>query len=127
MIYFILEKNPEYKKKQISHLSTPKYNKLKIGLSSSGWVFQLNTYPSKNIKTLEDWINIFNNPKTIIIDENNNRHTNEEMIKIITERKQFQCGINKEKPLKRSVDYSYITQGEGDYELVDMEELLKRI
>jgi len=117
MKYFILEKNPEYKEKHLSHLYIPQFIKISIGVSCSGRVFELHKYPSKNINNFADWLNILENPNTIIIDENDARYSSNEMLNIITKRKQ---------PLERlNTDLHFIEQGDGDYDLIDQEEWVK--
>lgn len=41
--------------------------RITIGKSSSGWKFCLHIYPSHNINKFDDWKNIFNDDKIIIV------------------------------------------------------------
>lgn len=67
------------------------YLELHIGKSSVGWHFGLCIYPELGINNLDDWKREFNNPDNTIIDEywvnSEDNVTPDEMLKIITERK----------------------------------------
>lgn len=60
-----------------------KTKELHIGKSSSGWVFSLRVYPVLGINTLYDWIDIFINPTTKIVDEYSSEWTATAMIRTI--------------------------------------------
>lgn len=78
---------------------------LHIGKSSSGWHFSLCIYPFMNIYNLTDWEKLFSDSNYIILNENNEEITKDEMLEIIT---------------KRSVDgYNYYNSQE-DFELAQI-------
>jgi len=59
---------------------------LHIGKSSSGWCFSLHIYPDDGISTLQDWIERWSAPNSVIQDEYGDNISLEEMLRIITER-----------------------------------------
>jgi hypothetical protein len=59
---------------------------LHIGKSSAGWCFSLHVYPDKGISTLEDWKDIWSNPKSVINDEYSRTVTPEDMLDTIANR-----------------------------------------
>lgn len=78
-------------------LNSEYYQELHIGKSSMGWRFLLCTYPKehpnyheeylpKAILSLDDWIELFNDPKNKIFDEYDNEVSKEEMLDIIAHR-----------------------------------------
>lgn len=59
-----------------------------IGKSSMGWCFSLHVYPEYNINILEDWKNIINNDdEGLIVDENGDIISVDDLIEIITSRR----------------------------------------
>lgn len=57
-----------------------------IGKSSAGWTFSLHIYPEKGIYNLEDWVERFNRPGSVILDEYGSTVDSKKMLSIITER-----------------------------------------
>ena len=59
-----------------------------IGLSSSGWCFQLHIYPDKGISSLEDWENVWKTSKNSkIMRETGDSQTIDEMLEMIADRR----------------------------------------
>lgn len=76
--YYIEEQPP------CEHCGRP-YDKKHIGKSSAGWYFSLRIYPNEGINNLEDWIKYWNDKQ--ITDEYGASITQDDMMKIITERR----------------------------------------
>lgn len=62
------------------------YEPIHIGKSSAGWAFALHVIPSKNINTLEDWIQLWSLPGAYIENEYGEQITTKAMYNIITNR-----------------------------------------
>ena len=60
---------------------------LHIGKSSAGWCFSLHIIPDMGINELDDWIKLFEEPKSIIYDEYNSFIGIRCMLHVITKRK----------------------------------------
>ena len=89
----------------VESLNDDFYQLIHIGKSSSGWRFGLCSYPTENpkfkddvmgyheyyldkpISSLDDWVELFNDPNNHIEDEYGNTISKEEMIDVITNRK----------------------------------------
>lgn len=87
----------------IETLNSEYYQRIHIGKSSAGWRFGLCVYPTENprfkgeswndhyldkpIESLDDWIELFNDPCNYIEDEYGIRISKEVMLDIITNRK----------------------------------------
>jgi hypothetical protein len=67
------------------HCGTPE-KKIKIGTSSSSWCFGLHVMPHLGIKSLEDWIVLFNDRVNLIKNEYDDIVSADEMIGLITKR-----------------------------------------
>jgi hypothetical protein len=76
--YYLL-KNP------CPHCDTPE-KKIKIGTSSSGWCFGLHVMPHLGIKSLVDWVALFNDPNNVIKNNYGDTVSPDEMIGFITKR-----------------------------------------
>jgi len=59
---------------------------LHIGQSVNGWCFSLHVYPDKGISTLDDWKDIWSNPKFVIRDEYGRSVTLEDMLDTVADR-----------------------------------------
>lgn len=73
-----------YKPRQLS--STPCEQTLHIGKSSYGWVFALHVIPELGINDFPDWIKLFHEEGTRIIDEYDREVSKFEMTSLITDR-----------------------------------------
>ena len=62
------------------------FEPLHIGKSSGGWCFSLHVMPEDNIKTLDDWRELWSKPGAFIRNEYREKVPIEEMEKTITER-----------------------------------------
>jgi hypothetical protein len=86
---------------------------LHIGKSSGGWCFALcvNVF-----KTLDEWIEVFNDPTIIITDEYGRILTPQEMIDVITKRSWNGSATNLK---RRTISNNHcIGHGEGTYDLM---------
>lgn len=63
------------------------YESKHIGKSSFGWCFSLHVYPDEGISDLDDWIKLFNEPGTYILDEYGNEISVEKILDVITNRR----------------------------------------
>lgn len=70
----------------IAELNEEFYQIIHIGKSSYGWHFLLAIYPEHDIKNLDDWVNLFNEENTYILDEYDRKIPVDEMIDIIVNR-----------------------------------------
>ena len=93
-----------------------------IGKSSAGWVFSLRVYPDDEWdekpnglpKSLTDWVNIFNSPAYVVVDEYGKTVTSEAMIATITERSHPRGELR-----RHPVDGDHcVAQGDGTYDLI---------
>lgn len=82
--YYLVKKEAETCSK-CGH--TKQANLLHIGKSSVGWCFALHVIPKENINSLEDWIELINNPQYSIINEYNNSIESYALINLIVNRK----------------------------------------
>ena len=103
------------------------FQRIHIGKSSYGWKFLLCIYELNNekyksfkltnsIKSLDDWIELFNDNNNYILDEYDRKINKEEMIDIITKRE----GIYSKDRLRshKMDDYVIITPLYCDYDLI---------
>lgn len=60
--------------------------RIHIGKSSGGWCFSIHVIPEKGINSLKDWIERFERPGSIILNEYDETITANQMIKIIEDR-----------------------------------------
>lgn len=93
------------------------FTRIKIGKNSAGWKFCLRIYPLFNINSFEDWLNIFENEKFIIIDENGQIIETEEMIEIITKKE----SAFKKEDIGKLIDGKYLVSEVGLIEHSDPE------
>jgi hypothetical protein len=61
-------------------------DRVHIGKSSMGWVFALRRYRDEGVFDLDDWIRLWNEPGTLIVDEDGNEVSIQRMVSIISER-----------------------------------------
>lgn len=106
---------------------TIKYNKygdiingILIGEHNSGWCFGLHVYPDQHIKTLNDWIEIFNlldvKNESIVYVEDNGNEINECRIDIYNLKSVIKDGYSLESPKKIFNDCKFIKSFYRDYE-----------
>lgn len=113
--------------KNIEQMNKDFFQRIHIGKSSFGRRFLLCTYNldneeytfsflDKKIKSLDDWIELFNDPNNYILDEYDRKIDKEKMIDIITKRE----GIYSENKLrKHSFSNEETTMPDGyDYDLI---------
>ncbi len=113
--------------KNIEQMNKDFFQRIHIGKSSFGWRFLLCTYNlnneeykfsflDKKINSLDDWIELFNDPNNYILDEYDRKIDKEKMIDIITKRE----GIYSEHQLrKHSFSNEETTMPDGyDYDLI---------
>ena len=62
------------------------YEPKHIGKSSAGWCFGLHVFPDEGINTIQDWIDKWNLPGSLIFDEYGGPLTPIEMQEIVTQR-----------------------------------------
>ena len=89
----------------VEELNKEYYQEIHIGKSSCGWRFSLCIYPTENprfkgeewndqyldkpISSLDDWVELFNDPSNKIFDEYGDEVSPEDMIEKISKRKPF--------------------------------------
>jgi len=61
-----------------------------IGKSSPGWVFMLHVDPEEGLHTLNDWIDKWNEPGSLIYNEYGTLISNSDMSRIILDRENFE-------------------------------------
>lgn len=105
-----------YKPRKLS--SEPKEQKLHIGKSSYGWVFALHVLPEQGINDLPDWLKLFHEEDTRIVDEYGREVSREEMVDIIVNREYME-------PKKLLKDQEFLDVNQAEYgEFVATETLL---
>jgi len=60
--------------------------KLHIGKSSAGWCFALHVDAEEGVNSLDDWMALWSDKDSKIVDEYGDEHTPEQMFETITER-----------------------------------------
>ena len=91
------------------------YPERHIGKSSGGWCFSLHVYPEEGINTLEDWVALWSDPEAVIKDEYGRVIEQEEMIKWILKRKNWEGNF----PKRHTVDEHHcIGHGPDTYDFI---------
>ena len=91
------------------------FNRTHIGKSSFGWCFALHIYPPE-IKSLGDWMGLFDRPGSYIKDEDGKKVSHAEMLKVITERKRYVP--SRSAPKRHEIDGRLcVGHGEGTWDL----------
>ena len=117
--YFLHKESPS---KCVTCKHDPDKEVLHIGKSSYGWCFSLHIIPERGINSLEDWVGLWGQPGTKILNEYDEEVLPEDMLKIITTR-----GPGKWAPermeLQRHAPYhkenpGTVREGPGSYDLI---------
>ncbi len=102
-----------------------------LGLSASGWVFQLRVYPNLGISSWADWWTLLSKPGVRIWDEYKHRVSLSDFLKVVTERERGSQAVrsaewwlvNQAEPgpcgLARSRAHLVYSYGEGTWECHD--------
>lgn len=102
---------------------------LHIGKSSFGWAFALHVIPERNLNTLEDWQDLWDQPGYVIEDEYGVQKTARCMLEIVNSRKGYAtnanaqplegCTLDSDGLLRRKVDGVHcIGHGMGSYDFI---------